>query len=54
MYLYIIFRLDIFSAGYTVIMAAHLISTAVNYFQVIRARLKPVSRERKAELIRHL
>jgi phosphatidylglycerophosphate synthase len=44
MYLYIFFRLDIFTASYAVITALHLVSAGVNYFQVIRSRLKPPSR----------
>lgn len=40
MYLFILFRLDIFTASYAVMAAILAVSVAVNYFQIIRSRLK--------------
>jgi phosphatidylglycerophosphate synthase len=46
MYLYIFFRIDFFTASYAAITAAHLLSVVVNYFQIIRPRLRPAAKRR--------
>ncbi|RJO62002.1 MAG: hypothetical protein C4542_05005 [Dehalococcoidia bacterium] len=40
MYLFVLFRFDIFTEAYIAITAILLISVMINYFQIIRSRLK--------------